>query len=150
MTECNVRHKIGSIGYNNASSEWVIALGENPGMFRRFLTSIWPRGREHREASLPSGQELGRDHSTEEDASTAQSYPEKIECPEVRELASDYLDESLPGGLLAKIRRHLAECKSCTAFVNTFRRTVDMMRELPVVKAPDSIRRGILDSISRR
>ena len=64
-------------------------------------------------------------------------------------MASDYVEESLSEGLVAAMRRHLAECKNCTSFINTFRRTIDMVRGLPLAKAPGRLRRSILDEISK-
>lgn len=77
-------------------------------------------------------------------------FPSKVDCIQVREMASDYVEEDLPGGMLATIRRHLDECKHCTAFINTFRGTIEMMRDMPIAKASDKVRQSINDAISRR
>ncbi|MEE9199257.1 MAG: zf-HC2 domain-containing protein [Dehalococcoidia bacterium] len=112
------------------------------------MDNLRPKGRGQSEA--PSEPTPGLDYFTEGEEPTQRSYPDELGCPEIRELSSDYVEEELPAGLVVSIRRHLVECKNCTAFVNTFRRTIDMMRELPVVQAPDKIRRSILDVISKR
>lgn len=116
--------------YNNASNCQVIALTDDSGLLRRLWRSIWPGDEKRREA--------------------AREDPPELECAEVRELASEYLDEELQGGILATLRRHLAECDNCNAFINTLKRTIGMMRELPLAKAPDSVRRSILDATSKR
>jgi len=78
-----------------------------------------------------------------------------LTCREVRELASDYLEQSqgrraLDETLLEKVQRHLQACRPCVSFMNTLKRTVDLLAGLPPAEAPPDVRQRILDQASRR
>ena len=68
-------------------------------------------------------------------------------CEEARMLSSDYLDGELEPGLRQKIRAHLAECEACSAFINTLRATIDILRGAPPQPAPDGYKSRILQRI---
>ncbi len=105
-------------------------------MLSRLLGIIWKRSRPDR----PEG------GVTDQVSASHDGY----DCPQVREMGSDYSEEELQGGVLAALRRHLEACENCSAFINTLRRTIVMMRDLPLVKAPDSLKRNIIDTVSKR
>lgn len=50
-------------------------------------------------------------------------------CREVIEFLADYLDNSLPSEARAGFERHLARCPSCVAYLESYKRTVQMGRE---------------------
>jgi len=137
-------------GYNNANATWVIALPEEPNFLKRLVSSFWPWGSSRRKGPHLSGPKARTPYSTDEEKLLAETVPpDEVGCPEVRELTSDYLEESLSGGWVDAIKRHLSDCEACTAFINTFRATVDMLREIPRAHAPESVRHSIIAAISK-
>ena len=59
-----------------------------------------------------------------------------LTCREViLEYLSDYLDASLSPDIVEELERHLAACKPCAAYLNTYRRT----RELTGRAAPTAM-----------
>lgn len=70
----------------------------------------------------------------------------ELDCPEVRDLSSDYVEEELTGSLRTRVQEHLDRCGACRSFVETLRSTIRMLRELPTQKAPPELR----DSIRKR
>lgn len=53
-----------------------------------------------------------------------------IECKEVFEKLSEYLDAELPPDLCEKMRGHIEDCPPCVEFVNSLRKTMDLCRQL--------------------
>ena len=70
-----------------------------------------------------------------------------LDCDEVRDLSSDYIDEDLDQGRAGKVSSHLERCGPCNAFVNTLRATVRLLRGMPKGKAPDDLRRRVRDNL---
>lgn len=68
---------------------------------------------------------------------------------QVRNQLSDYLDDLLGEAARRRIDSHLAACSSCTAYLDTFRLTVQSMGQLPAPKAPDRLRARIVDRARR-
>lgn len=67
----------------------------------------------------------------------------EIGCPEVRELASDYLEDGLAHSSRSKIESHLSVCPSCTAFIKSLASTIALLGKLPKSKPPASLKRNI-------
>ena len=123
-----------TVDYHNTPGYRLIVLAKEDGLLGRLLGNLWRRSR----SDQPEGGVTGQV------AASRDGY----DCPEVRDMGSDYIEEELQGGVMAALKRHLEACENCSAFINTLRRTVVMMRELPLVKAPDSIKRNIIDAVS--
>jgi anti-sigma factor RsiW len=51
-------------------------------------------------------------------------------CREVADFLSAYLDGELPDKERRAFRRHLFWCKDCVAYVDSYRKTVDLLRAL--------------------
>ena len=62
----------------------------------------------------------------------------------IRDQLSEYLDNSLPEGDRARVDEHLRHCGDCRAYRNTLRATSQAVSDLPREKAPDSIKRRLL------
>ncbi len=125
-----------TVDYDNTLGWRLVALAEEDGLLGRLLSILWRRSQPDR----PGGGETDQ----------VSASPDGYDCPQVREMGSDYIEEELQGGVLAALRRHLEACENCSAFINTLRRTIAMMRDLPRVKAPDSIKRNIIETVSKR
>ena len=68
---------------------------------------------------------------------------------QVRNQFSDYLDDSLGEAARRRIDSHLAACASCTAYLDTFRLTVQSLGRLTAPKAPDGVRSRIVEQARR-
>ncbi len=64
----------------------------------------------------------------------------KIPCREIVDLLADYLDGSLPPDTARALDAHLADCSPCIAFVNTYRGTVNAVRQLGETEIPPELR----------
>ena len=64
-------------------------------------------------------------------------------CRQVRDEASEYLEEGLPAERRDLLRTHMARCAPCLAFGDSLRSTLDLIRGLPPQKAPPSLHRAV-------
>lgn len=65
------------------------------------------------------------------------TQPERgAQCKRMFAALSDYLDGELPAENCADIRRHMADCKPCLAFLDDLERTVKGVAQVPAAK-PD-------------
>ena len=74
----------------------------------------------------------------------------EIDCPEVRELSSDYLEDDLAPSSRTKIASHLSICPSCTAFIRSLASTIALLGKLPRSKPPPSLKQNIRDRVENR
>jgi anti-sigma factor RsiW len=51
-----------------------------------------------------------------------------MECRELVELVTEYLDEALPSAERAVLEAHLGECDDCAAFLVQLLETIDALR----------------------
>lgn len=58
-------------------------------------------------------------------------HSSELECRQIAELLTDYLENRLPQATRELIDWHMDGCGPCVAFLNTFRSTVKAMRQLP-------------------
>ncbi|MFQ5861314.1 MAG: anti-sigma factor family protein [Dehalococcoidia bacterium] len=71
----------------------------------------------------------------------------ELECQDVRELASDYLEEELSPTLVQRFASHLERCCPCRAFVQGLRSTVELLRTMPAKEPPPSFRSKLQDRL---
>ena len=71
-----------------------------------------------------------------------------VDCKEVRQLSSGYMDKELPASKQSAMRAHLSKCGPCLAFVNTLAATIGGLARLPRMPAPPSFKNSILESTS--
>ena len=72
-------------------------------------------------------------------------YRSNINCQEVRQLSSDYIEGELAPAKLSSIRSHLTWCGPCRAFVDTLAATIGALARLPRIAAPLSFKQSILE-----
>lgn len=69
-------------------------------------------------------------------------------CPKVIALLVDYLEGRLPEDTRLELARHLAGCRSCEAYVASYRSTVDLLHTVSEEDLPPELRlrlRAFLD-----
>jgi anti-sigma factor RsiW len=65
----------------------------------------------------------------------------KLTCREViLEYLSNYLDATLNPDLVEGLERHLATCKPCVAYLNTYKRTRELTGKMPPPAMPEDIK----------
>ena len=67
----------------------------------------------------------------------------------VRDLSSDYIDGELDGSRVEQVKSHLEKCGPCTAFINTLRATIRLLRGMPKREAPDDFRQRVRENLPR-
>ena len=74
-----------------------------------------------------------------------------LECRQIAELLTDYLEGRLPTATRELIDWHMDGCAPCVAFLNTFRSTLKAVRQLPDPPAvPNELRRRLLAVLRER
>jgi len=76
--------------------------------------------------------------------------PSEIRCREIVDLLADYLDGSLPGETARQLEAHLEGCSPCIAFVNTYRGTVNAVRQLSETELPPELRERLISFLEQR
>ncbi len=70
-----------------------------------------------------------------------------IKCHRCWSSFSAYLGGELGEGERRVFREHLQECQDCRSAFNTFRLTVDLCRELPLLPVPSEVHQAIMERI---
>lgn len=63
-----------------------------------------------------------------------------MDCKEIFENLSEFIDEELVESACDQIRKHLADCENCRVVVNTLRRTVTLYHSIPTETMPGDVR----------
>jgi anti-sigma factor RsiW len=63
-----------------------------------------------------------------------------MDCKEIFESLSEYIDEELAVKTCEEIEVHLADCENCRVVVNTLRRTVTLYHAIPTETIPGDVR----------
>jgi anti-sigma factor RsiW len=69
-----------------------------------------------------------------------------MNCDEVVELVTAYLDGSLPEPERAEFEAHLEECPGCDRYLSQFRWTIELLGELPGDALSSAGRQRLLDA----
>ena len=77
---------------------------------------------------------------------TERRRPAPIECQELVEYVTDYLDDAVSAELRARIDHHLASCDGCTEFLRQMRQTAAAARGIEVEKLGDDVRASLLEA----
>jgi len=64
----------------------------------------------------------------------------RLTCREQVDLLADYLDGTLHPETARALERHLEDCPSCLAFINTYRATNAWVRELTYEEMPEELK----------
>ena len=71
----------------------------------------------------------------------------ELDCQAVREVSSDFIDGDVSDKQKARITFHLERCGPCTAFVNTLKATVELLRSAPGAELPAGFKQRIKDRL---
>lgn len=63
-----------------------------------------------------------------------------MDCQEIFEALSDYIDENMAQKKCRELERHLQTCQNCRVVVDTLRRTVALYHSMPDEEVPDDVR----------
>ncbi len=67
-----------------------------------------------------------------------------ITCRELAELLSDFVAGQLPPDCREHVEQHLGRCPSCVAYLEGYRLTVQMTRQLPHLTLPPGLAQQLL------
>jgi anti-sigma factor RsiW len=70
-------------------------------------------------------------------------------CDECVDLLVDYLEGALSADRARALEIHLELCPACWRFVNTYRGTVNIARDLPVDDMPPELAQRLIDFLKR-
>lgn len=73
-----------------------------------------------------------------------------LRCRDIVELLTEYLEGGLDPGAAATLEAHLADCRPCTAFLNTYRSAVRTTRRLREEDLPPELRQRLLTFLRRQ
>jgi anti-sigma factor RsiW len=71
--------------------------------------------------------------------------PATLECREVVEIVSDFLDGSLPARDRARVEQHLLVCPPCSRYLAQMRATVGGLGDLRAAHEPVEVGRELVD-----
>ena len=67
-----------------------------------------------------------------------------IDCAEVVELLTDYLEGALEEPVRAEIEAHLALCEGCDTYLAQMRSTIDVLGHVPVESLTEQVRKDLV------
>ena len=75
-------------------------------------------------------------------------------CKEfILDFLADYLDATLSPEVVAELEQHLEECPPCLAYLNTYKKTRDLVKEAAPADMPQEmkaiLRRFLLEQLSK-
>jgi anti-sigma factor RsiW len=76
--------------------------------------------------------------------------PAVLECREVVEIVSDFLDDALAAGDRARVEQHLLVCPPCAGYVAQVKSTIVRLADLGAAEQPVVVGADLLDAFRRR
>jgi anti-sigma factor RsiW len=67
-------------------------------------------------------------------------------CREMFARLSEYLDGELDPEICSGIEDHMGDCPPCQAFLESLRRTVNLVRDLPDQELPEELARDFIET----
>jgi anti-sigma factor RsiW len=74
----------------------------------------------------------------------------QLDCDQLVELVTDFLEGSLDARTERQVVDHLALCDGCGTYLDEMRRTASTLGELPPDRLPESARAALLDAFRAR
>ena len=72
-----------------------------------------------------------------------------MNCKEILNILSDYVDGELAYEQCNRIQEHLKECPGCREFVETFRRSLEIARDLDEKHPPEDVCLSVLQAFRK-
>ena len=76
--------------------------------------------------------------------------PDEMDCAEVVELVSDYLDGALPAPEAQRVAEHLDGCPGCEAYFEQVRAAAQGVARVEPASLPPDVRAKLLDAFRKR
>jgi hypothetical protein len=73
----------------------------------------------------------------------------KSECPQIRQLLSEYIDGVLEAPEMTAITKHLQGCLHCSRERDALKAVVTGLKDIPMVKAPDNFLEKVYEKIEK-
>ncbi len=72
-------------------------------------------------------------------------------CRDTERLLFEYVEQELPAEVRAKLEQHIADCRSCVEYVESYRRTIEATHcyGCPDVEMPAELRRRLREFIAQ-
>jgi anti-sigma factor RsiW len=72
-------------------------------------------------------------------------------CFDTDHLLFEYVEEELPADVRAKLDKHIADCRSCVEYVNSYRRTIQATHDhaLPEMQMPLELQKRLKDFLAQ-
>lgn len=70
----------------------------------------------------------------------------RIDCADLVELVTDYLDGALEPDAAAEVAAHLALCPGCAAYIAQVRATTAGLGSVPVESLPPEVRESLIEA----
>ncbi len=75
--------------------------------------------------------------------------PDALTCPELAELVTDYLEESLPAPQRKRFETHLRDCESCEDDLDQMRATLKALGSFPEESLTPAVKHRLLRAFRR-
>ena len=73
----------------------------------------------------------------------------ELDCEDIQQVSSEFIDEELDETAKRKVVAHLEWCPPCSAFINTLRATVGLLRATRSEAPPPGFKERVRESIRR-
>ena len=72
-------------------------------------------------------------------------------CSDTEQLLFEYVEEELPAGVRSKLDKHIADCRSCVDYVNSYRHTIEATNKhgCPEIEMPVELQRRLKDFLAQ-
>lgn len=70
-----------------------------------------------------------------------------VRCPDVLDHICEELDARLTTAQCRELRRHLAQCPNCTAYLDSLKKTVRLYSSSPSKHAPSRLRKQLIATL---
>lgn len=68
-----------------------------------------------------------------------------ISCRELYERLDAYLDGELQADSVSDIKKHIEVCKNCVAYVNTYKKSIEILGEVPRIEMPERLKEILMN-----
>jgi anti-sigma factor RsiW len=73
-----------------------------------------------------------------------------LKCRDIATLLHDYVEGALEPPLQEQLDQHLSDCPGCVAFVNTYKHTITLAKDLRCEDIPPELRRKLRSFLKQK